>query len=85
MMNEKAYVKKVMKPNFKLGIVFSESLMGCKIEKTSVVMDKPVYLGQAIIDLSKIIMYEFLYDHVSMVRNFGCSSHLWQGSKHKTG
>ena len=27
-------------------------------------MNKPVYLGQAILDLSKIIMYEFHYDYM---------------------
>ena len=30
--------------------------------KIKVVMNKPVYLGQAILDLSKIVMYEFHYD-----------------------
>ena len=32
--------------------------------KVKVVMNKPVYLGQAILDLSKIIMYEFHYDYM---------------------
>ena len=32
-------------------------------------MNKPVYLGQAILDLSKIIMYEFRYDY--MVPKYG--------------
>ena len=27
-------------------------------------MNKPVYLGQAILDLSKLVMYEFHYDHI---------------------
>ena len=61
--NEKAYLKKVMKPNFKSGIFFSENLMGCEMAKTKVIMNKPVYLGQAILDLSKLVMYEFHYDY----------------------
>ena len=32
--------------------------------KIKVVMNKPVYLGQAILDLSKIVMYESLYDYM---------------------
>ena len=38
--------------------------MGCGMGKTKVVMNKPVYLGQAILDLSKIVMYEFHYDYM---------------------
>ena len=56
--NEKLSLKAVMKPNFKSGILFSENLMGCRIGKVKVVMNKPVYLGQAILDLSKIVMYK---------------------------
>ena len=38
--------------------------MGCEMGKIKVVMNKPVYLGQAILDLSKIVMYEFHYDYM---------------------
>ena len=62
--NEKAYLKNVMKPNFKSVVLFGENLMGCEMGKIKVVMNKPVYLGQAILDLSKIVMYEFHYDHM---------------------
>ena len=54
----------VMIPNFKSGICFSENLMSCEMGKTKVTMNKPVYLGQAILDLSKLVMYEFHYDYV---------------------
>ena len=57
--NEEAYLKAVMKPNFKSGTPFRPNLMGCKMGKIKVVMNKSVYLGQAILDLSKIVMYEF--------------------------
>ena len=38
--------------------------MGCEMGKIKVVMNKPVYLGQALLDLSKIVMYEFHYDYM---------------------
>ena len=66
---EEKYLCTVMKPNFKSGILFGKNLMGCEIGKIKVVMNKPVYLGQAILDLSKIVMYEFHYDY--MVPKYG--------------
>ena len=62
--NRESYLKTVMKPNFKSGICFSENVMGCEIGKIEVVMNKPAYLGQAILDLSKLVIYEFHYDYI---------------------
>ena len=59
---EEKYLPTVMKPNFKSGVLFGENLMGCEMGRIKVVMNKPVYLGQVILDLSKIVMYEFHYD-----------------------
>ena len=67
--NREAYLKAVMKPNFKSGVRFRPNLMGCEMGKTKVVMNKPVYLGQAILDLSKIVMYEFHYDYMKRKYN----------------
>ena len=53
-----------MEPNFKPGVRFSSNLMGCEMGKIKVVMNKPVDLGQTILDLSKIVMYEFHYDYM---------------------
>ena len=61
---EEKYLHTVMKPNFKSGVLFGENLMGCEMGKIKVVMNKPVYLGQAILDLGKIVMYEFHYDYM---------------------
>ena len=54
--NREIYLKTVMKPNFKSGVLFGENLMGCEMGKIKVIMNKPIYLGQAILDLSKIVM-----------------------------
>ena len=62
--DEEEYLRNVMRPNFKSGTLLGPDLMGCEIGKIKVVMSKPVYLGQAILDLSKMIMYEFHYDYM---------------------
>ena len=61
---EEKYLHTVMKPNFKSGGRFGENLMGCEMGRIKVVMKELVYLGQAILDLSKIVMYEFHYDYM---------------------
>ena len=67
---EEKYLRTVMKPNFKSGVLFGENLMGCEMGKMKVVMNKLVYLGQAILDLSKIVMYEFHYDYMVLSTAF---------------
>ena len=53
-----------MQPNFKAAYRFSEHLIGVEMGKKSIVMNKPIHLGQAILDLSKIVMYEFHYNYI---------------------
>ena len=67
--NRESYLRTVMKPNFKSGTLFGTNLMGCEMGKIKVVMNKPVYLGQAILDLSKKVMYEFHYDYMKWKYN----------------
>ena len=61
---EEEYLQNVMKPNFKSGTLLGVDLMACEMGKVRVVRNKPVYLGQAILDLSKTMMYEFHYDYM---------------------
>ena len=43
----------------------SEDTLIIEMRKVEVKMNKPIYLGQAILDISKIIMYEFWYDYIN--------------------
>ena len=56
--------KYVLEPNFITSKCFSKDLMAIEMRKTKVMMNKPVYLGQAILDISKTLMYEFYYDYI---------------------
>ena len=45
-------------------IRFDDNFMAIEMRKTEVEMLKPIYVGQAILDISKTIMYEFWYDYL---------------------
>ena len=51
--------KLMSKPNYHTNKHFSKFLMAIEMRKTKVIMNKPVYLGQAILDISKTGMYKF--------------------------
>ena len=44
--------------------LISENLSIIEMEKVKVRMNKPIYLGLSILEISKIIMYEFWYDYM---------------------
>ena len=53
-----------MKPNFKDGRPFSKDLFAMEMGKTEIKINKSVYLGQTILDLSKTLMHEFHYEYI---------------------
>ena len=56
--------KLASEPNYHSCKVFSEDLMAIEMRKTSVFMDKPIPAGQAILDISKTLMYKLWYDYL---------------------
>ena len=56
--------KLVSEPNYHTTAHFSGSLLVIQMKKTAIMMNKPIYLGQAILDISKTLMYEFWYDYI---------------------
>ena len=43
---------------------FAENLLAIEMKKTQILMNKPVYLGLSILDLSKTVMNEFWYNYL---------------------
>jgi hypothetical protein len=60
--NDKRIEKAIAKINYNSHKIFSEDLVGVHTNKTKVVLDKPIYAGMTILDLSKITMYDFHYN-----------------------
>ena len=49
--------------NYHNMIFFTENLLAKEMWKTQILMNKTIYLGLSILDLSKTAMYEFFFDY----------------------
>ena len=54
----------VSEPNYHTTKWFSENLLVIEMKKAKVKMNKPVYLGLSILEISKRLMYEFWYGYM---------------------
>ena len=61
---DKKRSKLVSGPNYHTINLISEDLSVIEMKKTKVKMNKPIYLGLSILEISKILMYEFWYDYM---------------------
>ena len=75
LVNDKKQAEKLSaKPNFYHCNIFSEELVAIHMKKTKLVINKPVYLGMCILDLSKTLMYDFHYNYIK--QKYGDKSKL---------
>ena len=60
--DEKRLMKCVNNPSFKHSHIINENLVGVEKQKPKLKLDKPIFFGMSILDLSKQHMYRFYYD-----------------------
>ena len=61
---DKKRSKLVSEPNYHTINYISEDLSIIEMNKTKVKMNKPIYLGLSILEISKFLMDEFWYDYM---------------------
>ena len=54
----------VSEPNYHTTKWFSENLLVIEMKKAKVKMNKPIYLGLSILEISNTLMHEFWYDYL---------------------
>ena len=62
--NEEKAVKLFSKTNFDKRAISSEYLIAVHMHKTKLKLNKPIYLGMSILELSKTLMYDFHYNYI---------------------
>ena len=60
--NEVRYEKCVNNPTFKNRFIINENLVGVEKTKAKLNLDKPIFLGMSILEISKLHMHQFYYD-----------------------
>ena len=72
--DEKKAFKISLKPNFDRATIFDENLVAIHMKKTEVYFNKPIFVGQAILDISKTHMFDFHYNYIK--KNYGDKAEL---------
>ncbi|CAH1111573.1 unnamed protein product [Psylliodes chrysocephalus] len=65
----------ISKPEFKNCTIFNENLVAVELRKLQIWLNKPIYVGQSILDLAKMTIYNFHYSY--MVSTFEDCSVLY--------
>ena len=60
--DETRLMKCINNPSFQTSHIINENLVGVEKRKPTLKLDKPIFIGMSILDLSKQPMYKFYYD-----------------------
>ena len=71
---EKEQIRKIIaKPNFQRAVIFSGELSSMHTHKTRLVLNKHVYVGMCLFDLSKHLMYDWYYNTLKKKYGQSCT------------
>lgn len=54
----------IARPNFKNCKIFDENLASIEMHKSHILMNRPIVVGMCILEISKVLMYKFLYNYL---------------------
>ena len=74
---KKTHLKWTSNPNYIWHKIFDNDLVAIRKNIVTLTLDKPVYIGMCLLELSKVLMYEFHYDlswfdDKMYIQNSGC-------------
>ena len=69
--NEKKYLKVVSRHSLVSQKILDKNLVAVHKKKSALLLNKPIYVGFSILELSKMIMYDWHYNYFA--KKFGCS------------
>ena len=65
--NKKDYLKWTSKHSYMSHKIFENDLIAIRKNKVTLTLNQPAYTGLCILELSKVLMYEFHYDYIKKI------------------
>jgi len=66
--DESSFVTYASSPFFKRTMKIADNLIAMLLNKEEIVLDRPSYIGQSVLDLSKLRMYQLQYQDLERYR-----------------
>ena len=60
-------------PNFNRHVKFSDELSAIHVHKTKLILNKPIYIGFSVLDLSKHLLYDWYYNKLKKKYSENCT------------
>ncbi|XP_043481311.1 uncharacterized protein LOC122510605 [Leptopilina heterotoma] len=64
----------ISRPNFHSRAIFDEDLVSIELRKTEILLNKTIYVGLSVLDISKTLVYDFPYSY--MLQKYGAACKL---------
>ena len=68
--NKKDYIKYTSRPTFVSQNIFDKNLVAIHKTKPALMLNKPIYIGFSVLDLSKLLMYDWHYNYFAKKFNY---------------
>ena len=72
--NKKYHLKWTSKPSYMSHKIFGNDLVATRKNKVTLTLNKPAHIGMCILELNKVLMYEFHYAYIK--NKYGNNSRL---------
>ena len=63
-LDEKKARKLISRPSLEQCKIYEENLVAIQLKRNKVILNKPSYIGLTVLEISKLIMYDFHYDFI---------------------
>jgi hypothetical protein len=68
------------KATFKKTLLIDHNLVAVTLQKENILLDRPIFIGQAVLDVSKLRMYQLQYEELEAYRSeFNCELNIVAG------